>query len=108
MGGEKRSPCSLATNTSPQVARRAALDRHPQLVNGADRKASKPRAQRTGRRSARETVAEVPLTGLSFCTLLTETFRSLFRILSYPQILLKTLLKIGGRQVSHLSLAQIA
>ena len=34
--------------------------------------------------------------------------RSLFRTLSYPQILLKTLFKIGERQVSHLLLAQIA
>ena len=61
-----------------------------------------------------DTVAEVPLTGLSFdtfytfYTFLTETCRSPFRTLSYPQILLKTPFKIGERQVSHLSLAQIA
>jgi hypothetical protein len=36
-------------------------------------------------------------------TLLTKTCRRLFRTLSYPQILLKTLFKIGERQVSPLS-----
>ena len=50
-----------------------------------------------GRVRPGDTVAEVPLTGLSFYTLLTETCRSLFRTLSYPQILLKTLFWNSGK-----------
>jgi hypothetical protein len=62
-----------------------------------------------GQRLVDELIGAVPVgEDVLIETLLTETCRSLFRTLPYPQILLKTVFKIGERQVSHLSLAQIA
>ena len=49
---------------------------------------------------SRETVAESLLTAVSVCKLLTETYRSLFRTLFCPQILLKTLFHRGKAGVS--------